>query len=264
SAPPAPPVAPAIAPAPPRETAAGAARAPGAVERAEPGGAPPEAPRGSSAPPVDASADQLAFDTALAGAAFLIGRALELDLGEHLWCAGVDEALAITAAIARLVPPEHARDPILPALAGRSGADLPDLPEVARWAADEVTGKATASLGRWLARRGRLLQPAELAGEVDALAAALGGPADLTAVLAAALAAAACARLEVAWHPAAAGALVVRAGRVRVGDEEIRVELPGSSIDVEIRRAGLDLDPGWVPWLSRRVRIAYTGRGEDA
>jgi hypothetical protein len=26
---------------------------------------------------------------------------------------------------------------------------------------------------------------------------------------------------------------------------------------VEVRRAGLDLDPGWIPWLGAVVRFVY-------
>ncbi len=32
------------------------------------------------------------------------------------------------------------------------------------------------------------------------------------------------------------------------------------SVDLAVRRAGLDRDPGWVPWLEKRVRFAF---GED-
>ena len=28
-------------------------------------------------------------------------------------------------------------------------------------------------------------------------------------------------------------------------------------LDLDIRRAGLDIDPGWLPWLGRVVRFRY-------
>ena len=37
----------------------------------------------------------------------------------------------------------------------------------------------------------------------------------------------------------------------------IEVHLPLDEADVDIRRAGLDLDPGWVPWLGAVVRYVY-------
>jgi hypothetical protein len=35
------------------------------------------------------------------------------------------------------------------------------------------------------------------------------------------------------------------------------VHLDLESVDVDIRRAGLDIDPGWVPWLGSVVRFRY-------
>jgi hypothetical protein len=35
------------------------------------------------------------------------------------------------------------------------------------------------------------------------------------------------------------------------------LELEASVPDIMVRRAGLDLDPGWVPWLGRVVRFHY-------
>jgi len=28
-------------------------------------------------------------------------------------------------------------------------------------------------------------------------------------------------------------------------------------VDIDIRRVGLDIDPGWVPWLGRTVTFHY-------
>ncbi|MEO8333808.1 MAG: hypothetical protein ABI664_02465 [bacterium] len=37
----------------------------------------------------------------------------------------------------------------------------------------------------------------------------------------------------------------------------IEVRLLASEIDTNVRRAGLDLDPGWIPWLGAVVRFTY-------
>jgi hypothetical protein len=37
------------------------------------------------------------------------------------------------------------------------------------------------------------------------------------------------------------------------------VRMPSDRIDTSIRRAGLDHDPGWIPWLRAQVRIEYDG-----
>jgi hypothetical protein len=49
-----------------------------------------------------------------------------------------------------------------------------------------------------------------------------------------------------------------RRGVAWISNERIDVELPVDAIDVRIRRAGFDVDPGFVPWLGRIVRFHYT------
>ncbi len=51
--------------------------------------------------------------------------------------------------------------------------------------------------------------------------------------------------------------LVLRRGRVSVSLTHADVELPLASSDIRIRRAGLDLDPGWVAAYGRVVRFHY-------
>lgn len=53
------------------------------------------------------------------------------------------------------------------------------------------------------------------------------------------------------------GALVRRPGTVSWSRTHIDVHFPLGRADVRIRRAGLDIDPGWVPWLGRVVRYHY-------
>jgi hypothetical protein len=51
--------------------------------------------------------------------------------------------------------------------------------------------------------------------------------------------------------------------RVTVTAGEMAVMLPAEPIDLDVRRAGLDRDPGWVPWLRRKVHLSFGGqRGE--
>lgn len=46
---------------------------------------------------------------------------------------------------------------------------------------------------------------------------------------------------------------------VRVSGENLTVVMPLEAIQVELRRAGLDRDPGWVPWLHKTVRFEFEG-----
>lgn len=59
--------------------------------------------------------------------------------------------------------------------------------------------------------------------------------------------------------------LALRSGWLDWGPTHIDVHLPLAQADLRIRRAGLDIDPGWVPWLQRVVRFHYfSGRQPEA
>ena len=51
--------------------------------------------------------------------------------------------------------------------------------------------------------------------------------------------------------------LARRRGRVRVGPTHVDVTYDGRDVDVAVRRAGLDIDPGWMAWLGRVVSFRY-------
>jgi hypothetical protein len=244
---------------PPRSGDAPIAAAAAALARAAGGDAPPR-------PDALAEAAELpalqAIPTRLGGAFFLLSCVAELELGEHLWCAGIAEGPAIAHALALLAPPGLRGDPALAVIAGELEDDLPPLEEIPPWAADEVRARTRDTLGRHLARRGTVLDPAGLSARLSALAhpASLGdGGAPAITAMAAALAALVCERLGALWAIAPARALACRDGAIAVTADEILVALSAADVDVDVRRAGLDLDPGWVPHLRRRVRIAYEG-----
>lgn len=52
--------------------------------------------------------------------------------------------------------------------------------------------------------------------------------------------------------------------RVEHSDGAVIVTLPGDRIDLAVRRAGLDRNPGWVPWLRATVRIVFDDVSEGA
>jgi hypothetical protein len=51
--------------------------------------------------------------------------------------------------------------------------------------------------------------------------------------------------------------LVMRPARIAVARTHADVFLRLNGADVRIRRAGLDIDPGWVPWFGRVVTFHY-------
>lgn len=163
--------------------------------------------------------------------------------------------------------------------------ELPDLREAGVWH-DTDWGGALFWLGRlpasgalsWLAEQSEL--PADaLPMLLRALAEVLGVPADEAAgrafcggqVPAGEMPpilveyAAMLADTWVAWLAEAAPELAIprlqtvcrRRGRIRCEPGWIELALPLDSVDTSTRRLGLDLDPGWLPWLACVLRIRY-------
>jgi hypothetical protein len=56
----------------------------------------------------------------------------------------------------------------------------------------------------------------------------------------------------------AARDIVTRDARFSVNRTDLDVSLPLDTADLRIRRMGLDLDPGWLPWFGRVVRFHYS------
>jgi hypothetical protein len=57
-------------------------------------------------------------------------------------------------------------------------------------------------------------------------------------------------------------AVVCRSGVFSVNRIDLDVSMPLDEADVRVRRVGLDLNPGWLPWFGRVVRFHYSRRGE--
>jgi hypothetical protein len=49
--------------------------------------------------------------------------------------------------------------------------------------------------------------------------------------------------------------------RIALADEATTILMPMDRTDMALRRAALDRDPGWVPWLRRTVRIEFEPQG---
>ena len=52
--------------------------------------------------------------------------------------------------------------------------------------------------------------------------------------------------------------IVRRPGHVRLAPAHVDVTFAPGQADLDLRRAGLDLDPGWVPWLGLVIRYHYS------
>jgi hypothetical protein len=53
------------------------------------------------------------------------------------------------------------------------------------------------------------------------------------------------------------GRVVERAGELTVSPTHVDLAMPDTAIDLDVRRAALDVDPGWVPFLGKVVRFHY-------
>jgi hypothetical protein len=58
--------------------------------------------------------------------------------------------------------------------------------------------------------------------------------------------------------PAALRSRLASPGTIHARGDRLEIVLAASSIDLAIRSAGLDRDPGWCAWLERDVRIHFT------
>jgi hypothetical protein len=56
--------------------------------------------------------------------------------------------------------------------------------------------------------------------------------------------------------------MVARPARLAVTKTHLDVTLPMRTVDIDMRKAGLDIDPGWVPWLGRVVQFHYVENQE--
>lgn len=58
--------------------------------------------------------------------------------------------------------------------------------------------------------------------------------------------------------------ITLREGVVALSDTHLTITFDMDQLDVDVRRAGLDLDPGFVPWLGRVVRFGYRAKKDGA
>jgi hypothetical protein len=231
---------------------------------------PGRALRPGDAPDVELTSAAVELDdvaaTAHAGLFYLIGRVLELDLAEHLWCAGVPEG-DFLCHVAAAILGDAGEDPAWLCFGGALD-HAPVVDGIAAWAVDETAEKIQHALGVRLVRFGVTTTPDALERDLTLLAADLtpavavdADAARLIARSAAAIVALACARLGEPPSVARVRALASRPGTIRIESDALRIVIAGG-VDVDVRRAGLDQDPGFAPWLARKVQLVFAGMVE--
>jgi hypothetical protein len=184
----------------------------------------------------------------------LLNLSMACELPERLWRIGVDEGGVLAAIFARLSG--TADDPASRVL-GRAFPDITacatELPE---WAEREL-------VDRTIAEAIRLTGNGAIALRINQLASHYGGAGfDLAAWGAGLHLALAEARLGEQLTPAAVTARFARPGQIVVDLEVIQVIQPMGAVDLELRCAGLDLNPGWLGWLAKRLEFVFEAQDE--
>jgi hypothetical protein len=202
--------------------------------------------------------------TSFAGLFYLAGRVLELGLAEQLWEVGVAETRVLAHIAAVFV--DDLDDPAWRWFGGTFDDQTPSLAGIPTWATDEVIHKTQHELGLRLVRFGVTTTPASLASQLDRLAADCRPSlplepacARLVARSVAAVVMMTCARLGVAPSVGTVRDVCARPGRLVRTPEALHVVIPMAFHDIEHRRAGLDHNPGYLPWLRSKLLLELTG-----
>jgi hypothetical protein len=208
------------------------------------------------------------LQTRFAGLFYLLNPILELELAEHLWCAGVIEGDFLCHMVRLLIGQDGPADPAPRVLGGIRRESDPVLADIPAWASDEIRTKSLEALRAMVKRREVPKSPADnLKAAIDDLAITLAPSPDqwkrdsLTARTVAHCAAVALYAFGVSFgkrldHDSFVD-LIQIPGRVERNIDEIRILMPMETIDLRIRRAGLDANPGYLPWLKRKLVLVY-------
>lgn len=196
------------------------------------------------------------FPSDWCGLAYLLPIAIRAELPETLWQAGLDEGAAFCHALALIAG--GGDDPSTRILSRRFPEAPPTLSRVADWAREEV---ATTALDRAVALGEDRAVLAERIALFHACLSVDDGS-DLAAWLAAYLLAIFESSIDHVVEPGAYNLYFARPGRIEIEDDVIRIVQPLETIDIDIRRAGLDGDPGWLAWIGKRLVFVFESEEE--
>lgn len=203
--------------------------------------------------------EPLTFASSWCGLAYLLRIALLCELPERLWQIGVDEGAVLARALGKVAGEP---DPVWLMLS----AHFPDPPKaighVPGWALDELREGALAAGLRLLSNdQSDGTARAEIEAAISAWLARFDAPAEdaLCTWIAAFLLAMFGAMTGADFAGGAADTHLARTGHVLVGNGEVIIVQPLAQIDIDVRRAGLDTDPGWLAWRDVTLRLAFVG-----
>lgn len=178
------------------------------------------------------------------GLLYLVNIAQRTALPEILWRIGVSEGDALREMLMAIAGTEDAAADCLSPAFPNSPEPVPPQQD---WARDELTAELNAQMDP------------ETAARATAIDAALrnGSGWSLATCGASALLALAEQALGQTLDDENRAQVFALPGRIVVDDTEITVFQDMDATNLDIRRAGLDADPGWLPWVSKSLTFVF-------
>lgn len=198
--------------------------------------------------------------TDFGGLAYLLNLIQKIELPEMLWCCGIDEPSFLYDLFREAIGASDTADVIVNAVSGIDDDETNyRVSEIPKWAADEIRDKirqrlSTIASVEWPSGRDTWNCHETEFARLDA------SPRSWSALVHEVATALAKVFEALIWDEESRRSIrsaVSVSGVIRSDTDTIVVILPMESIDINVRRAGLDQDPGYLPWLKQTLRIEF-------
>ena len=192
----------------------------------------------------------LVVNSNLCGLLYLVNTALQQGLPELFWRVGLSEGDALCAMFKVIVG--ESDDPATDCLSPRYPGMPKPLPQLQDWAQQELNEGFSNTLRR-------AAPDVDLADRATAIEVSLrhGSESDIASRGAGFLLAMAEHALGKPLNKDDWRGLFELQGRIVILDEAMTVYQTVDAIDLDVRRAGLDANPGWLPWLGKELNFVF-------
>lgn len=208
--------------------------------------------------------DEYFETTQAAGLAFLINILLRIELPEILWCAGLDERRYLHDVFQSFTAMFKVDDRIPEILSGYAFTEENTAATLEEWADREIKQKVLLRLQKNVLSETQLInfnniqsqfepwfyQAKQLSGESLYCQNVAWNCATLVAVF----------FIFISDDEQSKNTLeyfLLQSGRVYFDEEKIDICFSTPTSDIRLRRAGLDLNPGYLPWLEKQLEFSY-------
>ncbi|WNO11486.1 hypothetical protein [Teredinibacter sp. KSP-S5-2] len=202
--------------------------------------------------------------TQVAGLAYLINILLRMELPEILWCAGLDERLYLHDIFQSFTTLFQVDDRMPEVLSGYISEGEDTSATLEEWADSEIKQKVRLRLQKHLLSEAQLIAFNNIQSQFEPWfyhAKQLSGESLYCQ--------------NVAWNCATLIAVffilledenhsrntleyfLMQSGGVYFDEEKIDICMSSPVTDIRLRRAGLDINPGYLPWLEKQLEFSY-------